>query len=69
MFLSGLLLGLLVMYFVMRNKIKAVGDGAGQQADTGPVYHEVSPTSVKTEKFVMGENMAYGPTIANRNYV
>ena len=69
---SSLVFFLVCWFFtscVVRNKDKAVGDGADLQAGPGPVYDEVSPTFVKTEKFEMGENMAYGLTSVRRNVV
>ena len=57
-FAIGLVIGAVITYcFTKRQQNDVI-----EQPGPGPVYDEVSPTSVKTEKFEMGENMAYGPT-------
>ena len=61
-FILGLVMGIAVMFRCSRRKLKPHNDVI-KQADPGPVYDEVSP---KTEKFEMGENMAYGPTAVDR---
>ena len=62
-FTLGLTVGVAVTYFCIKHQ-QNTGSTAShvEQTGPGPVYDEVSPTSVKTEKFEMGENMAYGPT-------
>ena len=60
-FAIGLVIGAVITYcFTKRQQNDQID--VIEQPDSGPVYDEVSPTSVKTEKFEMGENMAYGPT-------
>ena len=62
----GFLLGLLVMYLIMRSRMNkySVSTGEQQTAPTvpGPVYEEVSPQTDKDKEVIELEtNLAYGP--------